>query len=134
MTTTTAYKGPTLSSLLEAPATPVILQQNYNPAQWMFNTFLDAWNWCEQLSDKDKQYLAQVITFVKDIPEEPTLISAKVKAENMELFYRSVSYAMIMYDLFDRVTFNSDYTKLKPIPYRAENAIENNAKELGGNI
>ena len=130
METKTAYKGPTLGSLLEAPAEPVITLQQADPAQWMFHTFRNAWDWCEALSEADKQYLADVISFVKDLPEAVTLISSKVKTENQEIFYRSCSYAMIMYSLFNQVTFNSDYTALKRIPYLPEIAREIPAGEL----
>jgi hypothetical protein len=130
METKTAFKGPTLGSLLEAPAALVTILQQHDPAQWMFHTFRNAWDWCEALTEADKQYLAGVISFVRDLPEAVTIISSKINPEDQELFYRSCSYAMFMYGLFNQVTFNSDYTVLKRIPYLPEIAIEIPAGEL----
>ncbi len=123
MTVKTLYKGPTLGSLLEAQATPAKKQPHGLPEQWMFHNFTDAWQWAESLTDTDKQYLASVMTFVRNLQDGSTLISAKVKPENQELFYRCVSWTMISFDLFNQVSFSSDYSKLKRNSYRAENAL-----------
>jgi hypothetical protein len=123
-----AYKGPPIESLLNSTfdiATAVDPPASGSgPAGWMFHSIKEAWEWCANLSADDTKYLVNMMVTLREFPEDKTLNCDQMKTEQLELFYRSVSYTILMLGLFHRFSFSNDYKVLKCIAQVPENGIK----------